>query len=110
MKGPLRSLVLLQLMPNLHSVFANLYLHEVESDGVLSCETRGIAEKTVEKLQILDVKKFTEVTDALYADGNINTCVKIEDTKKSNENFFYTLTVDTKVTRKKTLKILKKSY
>ena len=82
MKGPLRTLVvLLQLMLDLHPVFAKQYLHEVDSDSVVSCETRGIEKKTVEKLQLLDAKKYTEVRDAVYADENINTCVKIEDAK-----------------------------
>ena len=34
--------------------------------------------------------KCTKVTDALYA-GENRTRVKIEDAKKSNENFFYSL-------------------
>ena len=75
MKGPLRTLVvLLQLMLDLHPVFAKQYLHEFDSDSVVSCETRGIEKKTVEKLQLLDAKKYTEVRDAVYADENINTC------------------------------------
>ena len=52
-----KAIYLFQLIGDLHPTFANQYLHKMKSDLVISCETKGVAMKTVEKLQQLDGTK-----------------------------------------------------
>ena len=64
----------LRLMADIHPISANQYLHKVDSDTVLSCESKGIAKETVEKLQQMEADRSTEVVESLYSDENKNMC------------------------------------
>ena len=97
-----KGIFLLQLMADIHPVFANKYLHKTDSDAVISCETKGIATKTVERLRNLEAPRCMEVYESLYQDRYQNICVKLKDPK--NPDATHDLTLNTKVTRHKTLK------
>ena len=96
-----KGIFLLQLMADIHPVFANKYLHKTDSDTVISCETKGIATKTVERLRNLEAPRCMEVYESLYQDRYQNICVKLKDPK--NPDATHDLTLNTKVTRHKTL-------
>ena len=51
-----KGVFLLQLMANIHPVFANKYLHKTDSDTVLSSQCKGIAMTTVERLRKLKMQ------------------------------------------------------
>ena len=46
-----KGVFLLQLMADIHPIFANKYLHKTDSDTVLSCKCKGIAMTAVERLK-----------------------------------------------------------
>ena len=72
---------LLQLFADLYPVFANKYLHCVESDKILACETFAVAKKTVMKLldnQNLQMSKADALVESCSVDGNQNICVEFE--------------------------------
>ena len=96
-----RGMFLLQLMADIHPVFADRYLHKTDSDTLISCETKAIATRTVERLRNIEAPRCMEVHDSMYSDRHQNICVKLKDPKKPDS--FNTLTLNTQVTRQKNL-------
>ena len=46
---------MMKLFANLHTMFANLYLHTVDSDKALVCEVHWVAGETVFKLTGMEI-------------------------------------------------------
>ena len=90
---------LLQLMADLHPIFMNKYLHKTDSDHVLVCETKAVAEKTIENLRNAKTPRSDEVLNTMEVDQNDNLQVNI----KTKNDYVQTLTLNTKVTRGKSL-------
>ena len=67
---------LLQLMADIHPVFANQYLHKTDSDTVIACETRGIAMNTITHLRNLEAPKAMKVYNSMYTDSLPNIKVQ----------------------------------
>ena len=59
-----KGVYLLQLFSDLHPVFPNRYLHQIDSDNVLICEVHCVAYGTASLL--LHESLFTPLADALY--------------------------------------------
>ena len=62
--GRRKGFYLLQLFADLHPVFANRYLYQVDSDDVLICEVHSVAYETASL--VLDESLCTPLADALY--------------------------------------------
>ena len=62
--GRQKGFYLLQLLADLHPVFANRYLYQVDSDDVLICEVHSVAYETASL--VLDESHCTPAADALY--------------------------------------------
>ena len=62
--GRRKGFYLLQLFADLHPVFANRYLYQVDSDDVLICEVHSVAYETASL--VLDESHCTPAADALY--------------------------------------------
>ena len=98
-----KGVFLLQLFADLHQVFANRYLHRVDSDEVLICEVHQVA---CEIAVLLDENLSTPLADPLYdsfkgdQQGNIITDSDIKGTKQD-------VTLNTKVTRNHNLTCVK---
>ena len=88
---------ILQFLADLHHVFMNQYLHKTDSDHLLVCEAKAIADKTVENIQNLATPRSDEVINTLTADefDNLSVCITDLNTKEVKD-----LTLNTKVTRR----------
>ena len=69
-----KGLFTLELFSDQHSIFANQYLHCVDSDRVLSCEVYAVAHRTAEKL-IHTTPKTDKIFNSLHLDQNNNVLV-----------------------------------
>lgn len=65
-----KGLCMLQLFADIHQVFANEYLHNVDSDKVLVCETYEVAHNTADKL--LNPDLLTPKADAFCASLHVD--------------------------------------
>ena len=74
-----KGLYTLELFADLHPIFANQYLHAVDSDKVLGCEVHDIAHKTANKLvdPSLSTPKADIIFNSLSVDNNNNVCVTL---------------------------------
>ena len=95
----------LQLMCDLHPLFADQYLHCVDSDKILACEIFQVAEKTALMLESPELKtpKATEIYNGLGEDDNNNVTASIKNADGSTHTF----TLMTKITRQNTLAKIK---
>ena len=76
----LLGLLLLQLFDDLHAIFANNYLHLVDSDKVLICKVFNIAKQTSTYLHgsNLKISKANKFFDKLMDDENKNVQVTVD--------------------------------
>ena len=94
---------LLQLMADLHPLFMDRYLHKTDSGVVLACETKGIAEQTISSLLGAQTPRCQEVLDSMDVDSHDNIIIYA----KNDSNKVYPLTLNTKVTRGKSIQFYK---
>ena len=66
---------MLQIFAEVNDVFANRYLHTVNSDRILVSEAFNIAQQTVTRLQTVDTAKANTPFEILKADQNGNVSV-----------------------------------
>ena len=97
-----KGLFTLGLFSDLHSIFANQYLHCVDSDRVLSCEVYAVAHRTAEKL-IHPTPKTDKIFNSLHLDQNNNVLVTLEDPLGSQT----THTINEKLARHYNLQTIK---
>ena len=76
-----KGLYTLELFADLNPIFANQYLHCVDSDKVLSCEVHGVARLTADNLigPTLKTPKADKIFDNLHTDENDNVLVTLMD-------------------------------
>ena len=93
-------------MDDLRSVFGDKYLHCVDSDKVLVCETYKIATKTASILEDgeLPFPNSSSVYDNLEEDGFTNN---ISVTLFNDDGSEHKMTLKTKITRNVTLDSIK---
>lgn len=72
---------MLQLFADLNDVFANKYLHKVDSDKILTSEIYHAAQNTVSRLRSVDTNKANDLLDNLKVDefGNVSADFKQND-------------------------------
>ena len=97
-------IILLQLMADLHPLFMDHCLHKTDSNIVLACETEGIADKTISNLLGAQTPRCQEVLNSMVADSHDNTIVS----EKNDSKEVYNLTLNTKVTRRKSIQLYKR--
>ena len=97
-----KGLFTLELFSDLHSIFANQYLHCVDSDHVLNYEVYAVAHGTAEKL-IHPTPKTDKIFNSLHLDQNNNVLVTLEDPLGSQ----VTHTINDKLTRHYKLQTIK---
>ena len=71
-----------QLFADLHPVFANQYLHKVDSDSILICESYMVGNKItvlLENIIELDTPKADAIINNLGVDQNFNVTVEVEE-------------------------------
>ena len=95
---------LIQLIADLHPLFMDHYLHKTDSDIVLACETKGIANKTISNLLGTQTPRYQEVLDSMDADSHDNIIISAKNDSKE----VYNLTLNTKVTRGKSIQLYKR--
>ena len=86
-----------QLFADLHPVFANQYLHKVDSDSILICESYMIGKKTavhLENITVLDTPKADAIINNMEVDQNSNITVEVE-----MKGELHKLTLNSKITR-----------
>ena len=100
-----KGLFTLELFSDLHSIFANQYLHCVDSDRVLSCEVYAVAHHTAEKLiyPTLPTPKADNIFNSLHVNYNNNVLVTLEGSFGSQT----THTLNEKLTRHYNLQTIK---
>ena len=72
---------LVHLFPDLHQIFTNQYLHKVDSDSILICESYMVGKKTaihLENITELDTPKADAIINNMEVDQNSNITVEVE--------------------------------
>ena len=95
---------LLQLMSDLSPIFMDKYLHKTDSDFILVCETKAVAQKTIDNLKKAKTPLSDNILDTMTVDDKQNIRVHIKTTSGNDQ----TLTLNTKVTRGKSIDFYKK--
>ena len=100
-----KGLFVLQLFADLHPIFADQYLHCVDTDKVLSCEVYNIAGKTANTLISADITtpKADTIFNNLGEDINNNVTVRLIDVQGDE----HTHILNQKLTRQVTLQKIK---
>ena len=103
-----KGLFTLELFAYLHPVFANQYLHVVNSDKILSCEVFNIAHQTAQKLlsPTMSMPKADSIYNNLSVDKNDNvyvTLVSLDD----DDAVPHSLLLNEKLTRHRTFEKVK---
>ena len=95
---------LLQLFADLHPVFADSYLHHVDSDDILVCKVYEVAQQTTKELT--DPELSNPLADSLFnsLSADLNNNIKAEFIVNNNN---HSITLNTKVTRHNTLNKMK---
>ena len=76
-----KGLFISELFSDLQSIFANKYLHCVDSDRVLSCEVYAVAHRTAKNLihPTLPTPTADKIFNSSHLDHNNNVLVTLED-------------------------------
>ena len=95
-----KGVYLIQLFADLQCIFTDSYLHRVDSDSVLICETYNVAQKTVQTLlnEELKTPNADALLEGLHSDRNQNIMADIK-----MKDAVHTVTLNSKVTRGVTL-------
>ena len=95
-----KGVYLIQLFADLQCIFTDSYLHRVNSDSVLICETYNVAQKTVQTLlnEELKTPNADALLEGLHSDRNQNIMADIK-----MKDAVHTVTLNSKVTRGVTL-------
>ena len=95
-----KGVYLIQLFADLQCIFTDSYLHHVDSDSVLICETYNVAQKTVQTLlnEELKTPNADALLEGLHSDRNQNIMADIK-----MKDAVHTVTLNSKVTRGVTL-------
>ena len=90
----------MQLFADLHPVFANKFLHCVDSDTILICEAYNVAEKTANiKAKIKDPALLkTPKADDFISNLDTDEFDKITVELRTQENNVHKLTLNSKIT------------
>lgn len=94
-------------MDDIRHLFADKFLHCVDSDSILVCEVFDVAEKTAASLESPDLKtpKATSIIEELSEDPQTNNVtVKL----RQDDDSYHTLTLQTKTTRNNTIDKIKR--
>ena len=95
-----KGVYLIQLFADLQCIFTDSYLHRVDSDSVLICETYNVAQKTVQTLlnEELKTPNADALLEGLHSDRNQNIMADIK-----MKDAVHTVMLNSKVTRGVTL-------
>ena len=98
-----KGLFTLELFADLYPVFANQYLHVVDSDKILGCEVYNVAHKTAEKLMssTLETPKADNIYMNPSLDENNNVYVTLVTPGGDDENK-HSYVLNEKLTRHRT--------
>ena len=104
-----KGLYTLELFADLHPIFANQYLHVVDSDKILSCEVHDVAHRTAKKLidPSLSTPKAENIFANLTVDTANNVCVSLLQSGVDGEVARHTHKLNEKITRHKTFQDIK---
>lgn len=104
-----KGLYTLELFADLHPIFADQYLHVVDSDRVLSCEVFSVAHKTALILidPTLSTPKADTIFSNLFTDEVNNVCVTLLQIGADGEMNSHTQILNEKLTRHKTFENVK---
>ena len=99
-----KGVYLIQLFADLQCIFTDSYLHHVDSDSVLICETYNVAQKTVQTLlnEELKTPNADALLEGLHSDRNQNIMADIK-----MKDAVHTATLNSKVNRGVTLNKVK---
>ena len=102
-----KGLFTLELFSDLHSIFANQYLHCVDSDCILSCKVYPVAHHNAENLihPTMQTPKADKIFNSLHLDQNNNVLVTLEDPLGSQT----THTLNEKLTQHYNLQTIKEN-
>ena len=100
-----KGLFTLELFSDLHPIFANHYLHCVDSDTILSSQVYNIAQNTAQKLISEDIQtpKSDQIINSLTLDENNNVVVSLKNPLGGT----HTQLLKEKVTRNNTIEKIK---
>ena len=100
-----KGVYLMLLFADLHTVFANKFLHCVDNDTMLICEAYHVAEKTGDALSGLPTPKAEAVLEGLSCDNNNNNPLLLLD----YNNGVHTVLLSSKLLRGNTLEKVKEN-
>ena len=71
----------LQLFSDLHHLYSNQYLHRVDSDTTIICESYNQAIKTADALKTVETPRSAKLLELLTADkyGNVTATFDLDD-------------------------------